>query len=135
MNLAIELHDSKCLAVETDSHGRGSVLIDAYVHRTDGEPGAAPGEGGVQRIRLKFGSMSVDGEVGDLPASIFEGSLTVGASVQDNMVPFPATYSGAVRLSLMLADDAREIVVSGIGLSIESEGTFRFVESVECSWH
>jgi hypothetical protein len=128
MNTAIELHDSKCLAVEADNHGRGFVLLDAYVHRTDGEPGAASGEGGVQRIRLKLDEMSIEGVLGDLPASIFEGSLTVGTSIQDNMVPFPAKYSEAVLLSLTLADDARMVVVSGVGLSIEPDGTFRFVE-------
>lgn len=77
--------------------------------------------------------MAVDGEVGDLPACIYEGSVAIGAVVQDNMIPFPATYSEAVRITLMLAEDARVIVVSGIGLSIEAEVDFRFVEPVDFS--
>jgi hypothetical protein len=128
VNAAIELHDSECLIVETDNEGRGFVLLDAYVHRSDGEPGVASGEGGIQRIRFRFDGMSVDGEVGDLPAYIYEGSLVLDKSVQENMVQFPMTTSEAVRLSMMLAEDARVIIVSGIGLSIESEGKFRFVE-------
>jgi hypothetical protein len=128
MNDAIEMHDSKCLAVEVNELGQGSVLLDAYVHRTDGEPGLSPGEGGVQRIRMKVEAMTVEGEVGELPAYIYEGSLAIGTSIQDNMVPFPAAYSQTVRLSMMLSDDARVIVISGKGLSIEAEGKFKFIE-------
>jgi hypothetical protein len=131
MNVAIEMHDSECLAVEVNELGQGSVLLDAYIHRTDSEPGVAPGEGGVQRIRMKVEAMTVEGEVGGLPACVYEGSLTIGTSIQDNMIPFPATYSEAIRLSMMLSDDARVIVVSGKGISIEIEGEFRFVESVD----
>ena len=105
---------------------RGS--LDAYVHRTDGEPGVSPGEGGIQRVRLKLEAMELDGEPGDLPASIYEGSIAIGNSVQDNMIPFPATYSEAIRITLSLADDARIIVVYGVGLSIKAENEFRFVE-------
>src|ERR1700678_3228416 len=104
MNVAIEMHDSKCLAVEVDRSGNGFVLLDAYVHRTEGEPGVAPGEGGVQRIRITVDFMRVNGEVGSLPADIFEGSLTIGTSIQNNMVPFPASYSDAVSVSMMLAN-------------------------------
>ena len=128
MNVAIEMHDSECLAVEVDMSGNGLVLLDAYVHRSEGEPGVAPGEGGVQRIRINVDSMHVNGEVGSLPADIFEGSLTIGTSIQDNMVPFPASYSDTFSLSMMLANDARVVVGSGKRLSIEPEGQFKFVE-------
>ena len=131
MNQAIELHDSECLAVEVDEEGRGSVLLDAYVHRTAGEPGISHGEGGVQRIRMKIDAMTIKGEVGMLPAYVYEGSLTVGSSVQDNMVPFPASYPETVRLNMMLSDDARIILISGKKISIEAEGEFSFVETVD----
>lgn len=128
MNLAIEMHDSVCLAVEVDRSGNGLVLLKAYVHRSEGEPGKAPGDGGVQRIRINVDSMSVNGELGSLPSDIFEGSLTIGTSLQENMVPFPASYSAVFNLRMMLADDARVVVISGTRLSIEPEGQFTFVE-------
>jgi hypothetical protein len=131
LNQSIELHDTECLAVEVDDQGHGYVLLDAYVHRTVGEPGISPGEGGVQRIRMKFGAMTIKGEVGPLPAYIYEGSLTVGSTVQDNMVPFPASSSETASLSMMLSDDARIVAVSGVSISIEAESNFRFVESVD----
>jgi hypothetical protein len=128
MNVAIEMHDSACVAVEVNTEGQGFVLLDAYVHRTEGDPGRASGEGGLQRIRVKMGSMTVSGSVGELPAYVYKGSLTVGETIQDNMVPFPAEYSEAVRLKMMLSDDARVVVVCGSGASIDAEGEFRFVE-------
>jgi hypothetical protein len=131
MNSAIEIHDSKCLAIEVGELGQGSVLFDAYVHRTNGEPGVAPGEGGVQRIRMKVEAMTVEGQVGELPSYLFEGSLTIGTSIQDNIVPFPAVYSEGIRLSMTLSPDARVVVVYGNGLSIEAEAEFRFVELVD----
>jgi hypothetical protein len=89
MNEAIEMHDSECLAVEVDEEGRGSVLLDAYVHRTAGEPGVSPREVGVHRIRMKIDAMTVEGDVGVLlPAYVYSGSLTVGNSVQYNLVYF-----------------------------------------------
>jgi hypothetical protein len=131
LNQAIELHDTECLAVEIDDQGCGSVLLDAYVHRTVGEPGISPGEGGVQRIRIKMGAMTIKGEVGPLPPYVYEGSLTVGSTVQDNMVPFPASSPETAALTMMLSDDARIVVVSGVTISIEAESGFRFVEPVD----
>jgi hypothetical protein len=131
LNQAIELHDTECLAVDVDDHGGGSVLLDAYVHRTVGEPGISPGEGGIQRIRMRFGAMTIKGEVGPLPAYVYEGSLTVGSHVQDNLVPFPASSSETATLRIMLSDNARIIVVSGATILIEAESDFRFVEPVD----
>ena len=80
---------------------------------------------------MKIDAMTIKGEVGMLPAYVYEGSLTVGSSVQDNMVPFPASYPETVRLNMMLSDDARIILISGKKISIEAEGEFSFVETVD----
>ena len=135
MNAVIEMHDSKCIAIELDEKGRGCVLLDAYVHRGDGYPLVSPHEGGVQRIRINVEGMTKQGAVGDLPADVYEGSLIVGTDMQDNIVRFPAVYREPVRLSMMLSDDARVVVVSGNGPSVDPEGEFRFVETVDFSSH
>jgi hypothetical protein len=75
--------------------------------------------------------MTTQGALGDLPAEIYEGSLIVGADLQDNSVVFPAVYTDPVRLSMMLSIDARVVVVSGNGLSVQPEGEFRYVEAVD----
>jgi hypothetical protein len=48
MNAVIEMHDSECIAIELDDKGGGLVLLDAYVHRSEGEPLVSPHEGGYQ---------------------------------------------------------------------------------------
>lgn len=131
MNVAIEMHDSECLAVEINETGRGSVLLRAYVHRTTGEPGVSPGDGGVQQVRITLEGMAIEGTVGELPTYIFEGSLMVGESLQDNMVPFPAEYSLPVCLTMMLSSDARVVTVSGKAAAISAEGEFEYVEDFE----
>jgi hypothetical protein len=133
MNAVIEMHDSECLAIESDEKGDGFVLLDAYIHRGEGDPLMSPHEGGVQRLRINVEGITIQGILGDLPAYVYEGSLIAGADMQDNILRFPALYKEPVRLRMMLSDDARVIVVSGNGLSIEPEGEFRFVETVDFS--
>jgi len=133
MNAVIEMHDSECIAVELNGKGDGFVLLDAYVHRGEGDPLTSSHEGGVQRIRINVEGMTMQGALGDLPSYIYEGSLIVGAAMQDNILRFPAVYTEPVRLSMMLSDDARVVVVSGNGLSVEPEGDFRYVETVDFS--
>jgi hypothetical protein len=127
------MHDSECLSVEVDETGLGSVMLNAYVHRTEGEPGSSAGEGGIQRIRMRINEMTVEGELGELPAGIYEGSLTAGTLALDNMNPFPAAHTGQVRLYMMLSEDARTVEFFGQDVSIEPEGEFQFVETVDFS--
>jgi hypothetical protein len=133
VNAVIEMHDSECIAIEFDERGCGFVILDAYVHRGDGDDSMSPHEGGMQRIRIKAEDMTMEGAAGDLPARIYQGSLIVGAEMQGGIVRFPAAYTETFRLSMMLANDARVVVVCGKGLLIETEGEFRFVETVDFS--
>ncbi len=131
MKSTIELHDSDCLAIELDSRGNGAVILDAYVHRTGGEPGLSAGEGGMQRVRITIESMTTTGEIGSLPATIYDGSLTVGDTSVNELLPLPSVYEGYLSLTLTLADDARTVSVAGRSASITPEGSFRFVEQVD----
>jgi len=124
MKSAIELHDSMCLAIELGSRGNGTVILDAYVHRTEGEPGISAGDGGLQRVRISLEMMAIAGEVGSLPTLIYEGSLALDNTNLNNLVPLPLQIGGSATLSLMLADDARLISVSGRNVSVEPEGDF-----------
>ena len=45
MNAVIEMHDSECIAIEFDKNGGGFILLDAYVHRGDGDPLMSPHRG------------------------------------------------------------------------------------------
>jgi hypothetical protein len=131
MNAAIELHDSECLAIENENEGNGFVLLDAYVHRSEGRPGWDAGEGGIQRVRLAVENMVVEGMVGRLPAYIYEGSLKVGNAAFDNLIELSSSYAGLVRFKMVLSEDARVVVVSGTKMTLSVESPFRYVESVD----
>lgn len=128
MNSAIELHDSECLKVEIGDDGTGWVLLDAYVHRSEARPGWDAGEGGIQRVRLTFQNMAVDGLIGNLPAYIYEGSLTTGDAVLDNLIELPANYPKESIFKIMLSEDARVLTVSGSKVTVLEESRFRYVE-------
>jgi len=82
---------------------------------------------------MKIDHMTIEGEVGKLPADIYEGSLIVGLSVQNNMIPFPAAYSEPVCLTMGFSGDARIVTIRGSAISIEPENEFKFVELFESS--
>jgi hypothetical protein len=130
MNSAIELHDSECLAIERDSRGNGALILDAYIHRTNGEPSPSPREGGWQRVRLAIECLTPSREIDSLPATIYKGSLEVGGSRVDDLIPLPSSHSGDVSLTLVLLDDERMLSITGKNISIGSQGDFRFVEHV-----
>ncbi|HEU5351231.1 MAG TPA: hypothetical protein VFU55_06510 [Terracidiphilus sp.] len=126
MNSAIELHDSECLVVESDSVGNGTIVLDAYVHRSDGEPCKTPGEGGVQRVRFFVEFMRVVGEVGTLPGTIYGGSLEIDGSNLD-LIPLPFSSVGSCNLRLSILDGS-DFYITGKNMQVISEGDFRFVE-------
>ena len=129
MNSALEFHDSECLAIEFDSVGNVVVTLDAYVHRTEGEPGQSPGDGGMQRVRISIASTARLGEIGTLPASIYDGSLLTTSNSCPALVPLPFQSAESCELKLELFDnDARTIQITGNNFSVTPEGEFRFVE-------
>jgi hypothetical protein len=128
MNSVVELHDSECLAIESSENGFGLVVLNAYVHRGEGDPLASPHEGGYQRIQMKIGGMMTHGLVGDLPADIYQGSVVIGREAQ-GVIPLPVEYAAAVRLSMTLSPDGRVTVISGTGLAVEPCGEFQFTEN------
>jgi hypothetical protein len=131
MNCAIELHDSECLAIEKDSDGNGVVVLDAYVHRTDGEPGVSPGEGGWQRVHLVIESMTISGAFGPLPVDLDDGTLEADGVRLRNLLPLPSVHSGEVVLTLEFLYDAGTLSISGKNIKVEQAGEFCFVEHVD----
>lgn len=127
----IELHDSECLAVELEDSGGGFVILNAYIHRGEGDALEAPHEGGYQMVRIRMDSLTTNGDIGDLPADIYGGSLSTETAVLDNIIPLPSAYPSKFVLTLTLAPDAREVMMTGREIAITSEGEFDFVENVD----
>lgn len=131
MNTAIELHDSTCLAIEFDSAGNGALVVDAYVYRSDGKPCETPGEGGVQRVQFYIDSISMSGRICTLPATIYEGSMSIGDSSLD-LIPLPFESDKSCNLRLALLDNG-DFCIAGKAVRVTPIGDFRFVEHVDFS--
>ena len=78
MNSAIEWHDSELIAINTVSAHDSVIVVDAYVHRSVETPGVSRGEGGIQRVRINMRSVRIEGDAGELPATIYDGTLGLG---------------------------------------------------------
>jgi hypothetical protein len=59
----------------------------AYVHKSHGKPGIDAGTGWVQNARLTLTGATVSGDRPSLPGALWDGSLLVGGSEHDNVVP------------------------------------------------
>jgi hypothetical protein len=106
--------------------------MDAYVHQTEGEPGYSPGQGGNQRVSILLELPITSGQFGSLPALIYRGALAVGGK-KLALVPLPFQSSESSELTLTLADDAREVRITGSAISVQTAGEFRFIEHVDFS--
>ena len=86
-------------------------------------PGFDDGVCEAQDCVLIFEQGDVEGDVGTLPACIYEGALKVGTEDYPNMVSLPCNQAGSpIVLTLRLADDYRKIVVSGSRFSAQLKG-------------
>jgi hypothetical protein len=135
MRSAIELHDSTVLRVNNE--GNDVVIdLDAYLHRSEGEPGRDPGTGWTQlaRFRLSEGHVRCDpGDIGSF--EILHGSLRVGEELFGNVLPVPLAREARVEVALegfVLDGDAEGQDVSlradGCAIEVMLVGAPSFVE-------
>jgi hypothetical protein len=127
VNAIIELHDSTVAElVQKD----GTVIVQfmpAYLHKSEGRPGFAPGTGWVQDARLSFVDASVSGGFPDLPCDVIDGELVVGRVRHDNEIPVPLEVTEPTELRLIF-DSMHTLTVTGRGVRLELLGEPRYVE-------
>ena len=99
MNEQIELHDSVLKRLFVDG-GQVVAVLDAYIHRSEGKPGVAPGTGWRQSIRLVMENATISGTVPAGEADVWDGELIIGIQVLSNMIPVSGTDHGPIKLRL-----------------------------------
>jgi hypothetical protein len=111
-NAGLELHDSEVERIEEE--GADLILtLAAYVHRTPGTPGVASGSGWSQGAVLHFARATIQTGFGTLPTVLWDGTLTAGSRVIENVIPVPASFPGPVRIEL--------VAVSGEVMVVDAE--------------
>ena len=101
MNSKIELHDS---AIEKFLQEDASITLTfsgAYVHKSEGEPGVAPGTGWWQPLEMRFEGASYSGTLPDLPEEINTGTLAINGQFYDNMLPIDLEAHGEIEFYLL----------------------------------
>ena len=125
---AIELHDSRVLEVRLVD-GTLEIAIDAYVHRSAGRPGEAPGTGWEQAGTLTIKGASVVRRPAGGQMRIDDGVISVDGRSFSNVIPLPFQETGGVRVLLESAEGTLEVV--GTELSIALHGDARYVETFD----
>jgi hypothetical protein len=122
-NRLMEWHDSELLAIDAAPATQGEILLDAYVDDTRVE-------GGNQRVRINVQAMRFEHPVPELPSLIDDGVLVLRGVEHNHLVLLPMRFEGEVRLTLTMRELIPELLFSGTGMTVESDGEFRFVEMV-----
>ena len=129
-NAAVEFHDSKLGAIETESDKITIRFQPAYVHRSEGVPGIDAGTGWSQDAVMVLDGCTFSGNVAETPMAIWDGTFTVGDQAFNGYVPVPFDRVGDVQVSITLLDGS-EIRISAKQVHFELLGDPTFVED---SW-
>jgi hypothetical protein len=124
----LELHDTRVLGILRESGGV-RLQLSAYLHRSKGRPGIDAGTGWSQDALLTVEA----GTIGDAPEGgvlwVTEGSIQVGATLFDNMVPLPfERIEGPVTIRFQGGEGL--LVIKGSAVSITLPGEPEFIEEV-----
>jgi hypothetical protein len=126
LHKAIELHDTTVVSV-FEVGTQIVVVLQAYVHTSNGRPAWDAGSGWVQAAVLTFFEGRIEGTLPDLPADIWEGDLIVDGEVLQNAVPIPLSHIGEVVLKLQLAAP-ESLIIRGEGANLTLIGEAVYVE-------
>lgn len=127
----IELHDS-VVELRRDSASVVLLLLPAYVHHWQDVSGGWVGTGRTQNARIEIGCRT-ESVAAFGPIEVSGGSLRVGDSRFDNMIPVPMETTSDVTIHLELVDGTR-VTVDGRSVRIELAGPAIDVEPLPPDW-
>lgn len=127
MNTIIELHDSTVATINGQQGETVVHFLPAYLHKSEGRPGYAPGSGWVQEVRLIFRDASVSGDFPDLPCNVMDGALTIDGARHGNHIPVPLVSEAQAELRLVF-DSVHAVTVTGRAVRLQFSGEPKYVE-------
>ena len=126
---ALEFHDSVLASVERAGDELRLLFEPAYVHRSLGEPGQDVGTGWSVNALLTLFGAAVCQIPANLPCDIWEGSIRIGESAFDNVVPLPLDRAGETQIEIEL-NSGKILNASGTRVRLIAVGVYEFVENV-----
>jgi len=117
----LEFHDSWLELVDQIEETCLIAFRPSYVYELKGESGEI-GPCMIVDTKFEFEHCSVEGDLGDLPCPILDGSLCIDSELIKGLIPVPFDGKGAITMKLFLWPDYREIVIAARGLRVRLEG-------------
>jgi hypothetical protein len=127
VNISIELYDSIVAGIMKRADEVVVHFLPAYLHKSEGRPGIDPGTGWVQEARLIFMDALIGGTFPDLPCSVMDGELVVGAERHENEIPVPLMVATPTELRLVF-DSMHTGTITGRAVRLELFGDPKYVE-------
>jgi len=106
---ALELHDSLLIAI-TEVGTQAIVLLNAYLHKSEGRPAWDAGSGYIQAVALTFGEAIIEGEPSEFPLDIYVGKISIDGEILSNTFPIPFCHTGEIVLTLQVGEPSPVIV-------------------------
>ena len=108
-----------------ESGAQITLIVSAYIHRSQGTPGVSPGSGWSQGALLRFTRATVQNGFSTYPTELADGTLVTPDAVVENVVPVPASLRGPVRLELTSATGEVMVVhAETVELTLVGEATY-----------
>jgi hypothetical protein len=126
---ALEFHDSVLAKVERGADELRLLFEPAYVHRSSGDPARDAGTGWSVNVQLTLFGVTECRIPSNLPGDVWEGSLRVGESAFDNLVPIPLELAAATHIVIKL-NSGNVLRASGTRVTLLVVGSYEFVENV-----
>ncbi len=115
----LEFHDSQIDAVASSGDAL-ELRLSGYVHHWETTPGGRRGTGWIVPVVVRLAAASPCPEV-TTPARISDGTLSVGGSRFDNVIPLPFDAASDARLTIAL-DSGSRLELTGSGFSVVGAG-------------
>lgn len=126
MNYALELHDSRVESLRTNRADLTVQFSAAYLHKSEGVPGADAGSGWVQEAELIFVGANYGPSIDIGDGWIVEGSVCVGGELM-SVLPVPFTAADSVAAHLCFANGST-LKVHATSVCLSLTGKPRYVE-------
>jgi len=126
VNSALELHDSRIDHIDFVDGVATVHFSHAYIHKSKGRVGLAPGTGWSQEARLILENVSALTPIPDLPKAIVDGFIEVGG-IRHELIPLPFRRKVSARIWLSFPD-GQSLTIVGERPFIELLGQSVFLE-------
>ena len=125
---ALELHDSDVVRVDV-TNGRAEIAVSpGIVHRSIGIPGVNAGTEWTIDLTIVIDSVVVEGEFGEFPCELTDGTLSVDGKIQSNCIGLPLDRAGIVILQLQPKWSEHSVTFRGSRIQIIKTGEPKYLQ-------